>query len=199
MSALKIGEIKPTTLFFDKNSFSWLFLIVFFESIILPIPPYPFYIQKILLTPCSKWRIAFICTALSVMGGCITYIMGFFFHDADFIAHLYQYPTLETIKIALQKWGHWMIIAKCIVPLPYKIMCFVAGIVKINWYTFIFASLIARGSRFYIITFVVNRYAHYLAPLAKKYRYFFHGLLMIGMGMIVFWAIYKGMITSQAR
>ena len=43
-------------------------------------------------------------------------------------------------------------------PLPYKVFTLSAGLFSVDLVTFIFASLVGRGIRFFVVSYVADRY-----------------------------------------
>ncbi|MFZ0125086.1 MAG: DedA family protein, partial [Xanthobacteraceae bacterium] len=59
---------------------------------------------------------------------------------------------------AYAKWGAWIILLKGLTPIPYKIVTITSGFAGYNIWLFIVFSVIARGIRFYLVAFLLNRY-----------------------------------------
>ncbi len=138
----------------QKPYANWVLGIVsFLESSISPFPPDPLMIPMILSAPQKAWRLAFLTTVTSVLGGTLGYAIGYFLFETigDWIVTTYG---LEQAFIKLQDlfntWGFWIILLKGLTPIPFKIVTITSGVTGLDFITFIGASILSRGLRFYI-------------------------------------------------
>ncbi|TMK12749.1 MAG: DedA family protein [Alphaproteobacteria bacterium] len=124
----------------DKPYATWLMgIISFVESSFFPIPPDTMLIPMSLARPDRAWFYATVCTLTSVAGGVLGYFIG---------AVLYDYA----------QWGGWIILLKGLTPIPYKIVTIASGFAGYNLCLFVVLSIVARGMRFYLEAFLLNRY-----------------------------------------
>lgn len=54
-------------------------------------------------------------------------------------------------------------------PIPYKLITIAAGVFKINFIAFVFASIIGRGMRFFLVAFLVFRLGRRYKDSIEKY------------------------------
>jgi len=129
--------------------------VSFAESSFFPIPPDPMLIPMCLARPERAFWYATICTVASVLGGLLGYAIGYLLFDTvgRFLIDLYGYGAqLDRFKETYDEWGHWIIlIAGGATPIPYKVVTIASGFVSYNLFLFFVLSLIARGSRFYLV------------------------------------------------
>lgn len=129
--------------------------VSFAESSFFPIPPDAMLIPMCLARPRRAFWYATICTVASVLGGLLGYAIGYLLFDTvgRFLIELYGYgDQLERFKHAYDEWGHWIIlIAGGATPIPYKVVTIASGFVSYNLLVFFVLSVIARGSRFYLV------------------------------------------------
>ena len=73
----------------------WLALVSFAESSFFPIPPDALLVPMVLARPDRAWRLAFVCTAASVAGGALGYLIGYALFDvlAAPILRAYHYEA----------------------------------------------------------------------------------------------------------
>lgn len=162
-------------------------IIVFFESWIFPVPMPFFYIPELLRYPKNIWKLASVCTCVSVIGGSAGYGLGYFF-DQTFgtwlVKHFACHESFQILKNAIKVWGGAIIIANAFTPVPYKLVCLVGGMVHLNFGIFIISSVIARFIRFFSLAFLAKRYGtnakQFLENKYKKWLYLFWALLIIG-------------------
>jgi membrane protein YqaA with SNARE-associated domain len=140
----------------------WLMgLISFAESSFFPIPPDTMLIPMSLAHPKRAWTFATWCTLASVAGGVLGYAIGALLYDTvgHWLISLYGYgDKVEAFREAYAKWGTWIILLKGLTPIPYKIVTITSGFAGYNIWLFIVFSVIARGIRFYLLAFLLNRY-----------------------------------------
>lgn len=106
-----------------------------------------------LANPEKAWRFALLTTVTSVIGGLFGYLIGAFAFD------LIE-PTLKTSRYwgsfqTAQSWfkdyGFWAIFVAGFSPIPYKVFTIAAGALSMAVLPFTLASIIGRGSRFFMV------------------------------------------------
>jgi membrane protein YqaA with SNARE-associated domain len=140
----------------------WLMgFISFVESSFFPIPPDTMLIPMSLARPDRAWRYAHVCTLTSVAGGILGYYIGSALYDSVglWLIQLYGYgDRVEAFREAYARWGGWIILIKGVTPIPYKIVTIASGFAGYNFLMFVALSFVARGMRFYLLAFLLNRY-----------------------------------------
>ena len=158
-----------------KNSKKILGFISFIESFIFPIPP------DVLIIPMTianreKWiKIAIIATTGSVLGACLGYFIGYvFFNEIGVrIFELYGVDNTSFFKDKISSdggvlaWATLLAVAG-FTPIPFKLLTITSGFVQFNIIYFIIVSLVTRGSRFFIITFLVGNFGPAMQKVIKK-------------------------------
>jgi membrane protein YqaA with SNARE-associated domain len=145
----------------SPNAGWWLALIAFAEASFFPIPPDVMLIPMALAKPRSAWRFAAICTAASVAGGALGYLIGFAVFDqiARPILNVYGYgAAYAAFQAKFQEYGLWIILVKGLTPIPYKIVTIAAGAAKFDFGLFMMASVLTRGTRFFLVATLLHFY-----------------------------------------
>ncbi len=146
----------------DKPHALWLMgLVSFAESSVFPVPPDTMLIPMSLARPQRAWFYATLCTLTSVAGGVLGYVIGAYLYDTigHWLIQLYGYgDKVEAFREAYSRWGTVIILIKGVTPIPYKIVTITSGFAGYNLALFIVFSFIARGLRFYLTAFLLNRY-----------------------------------------
>jgi membrane protein YqaA with SNARE-associated domain len=146
----------------DKPHATWLMgLISFTESSFFPIPPDTMLIPMSLARPDKAWFYATTCTLTSVAGGVLGYFIGAVLYDSIglWLIQLYGYgDKVESFRESYATWGGWIILLKGVTPIPYKIVTIASGFAGYNLFMFVVLSVVARGMRFYLVAFLLNRY-----------------------------------------
>jgi membrane protein YqaA with SNARE-associated domain len=146
----------------DKPYATWLMgFVSFVESSFFPIPPDVMLIPMSLARPDRAWFYATVCTITSVAGGVLGYLIGAWLYDSVgiWVMHLYGLDKkVEGFRESYAYWGTWVILIKGVTPIPYKLVTIVSGFAGYNLLMFILLSIVARGMRFYLLAFLLNRY-----------------------------------------
>ena len=158
-----------------KSSSFFLGLVSFIESFIFPIPP-DVLIIPMTIAKKQKWiKIALIATIGSVLGACLGYFIGYvFFNEIGIkIFELYGVDNTSFLKDKISSEGGviaWMTILAIagFSPIPFKLLTITSGFVHFNLLYFIIVSLITRGSRFFIIAFLIGNFGSAMKKIIEK-------------------------------
>lgn len=132
----------------------FLAFISFIESSIFPIPPDALLIPMVLGARQKAWLYAGVCTVASVLGGLAGYLIGAFLFDVvgepvlAFYGYTQEFAEFEGIY---QQWGMWIVFLAGFTPFPYKVVTIASGLAGLDLVTFMLASLVSRGARFYLV------------------------------------------------
>jgi membrane protein YqaA with SNARE-associated domain len=144
-----------------KYSNYFLAIVSFLESSFFPIPPDVMIAPMVMAKKNRFMKIFFIATIFSVLGGIVGYILGAYFFDlALHIVKLYDYDDIVVdLKFALSQgegFYAWLAILFLagFTPLPYKVFTIVSGLISFNFPIFVLISLISRGLRFFIVSYL---------------------------------------------
>jgi membrane protein YqaA with SNARE-associated domain len=142
--------------------------VSFAESSFFPIPPDPLYIAMLLARREKTWQLAAICTVASVVGGWLGYGIGYGLYETlgEFIIQTYGLKgAFDRFQNSFNEWGFWIVALKGLTPIPYKVVTIACGVTGLDFYTFTFASIIARGFRFFTLALLF----WYCGPSIKEY------------------------------
>ena len=132
----------------------WLAAVAFAEASFFPIPPDVLLIPMVLARPRRAWALAMVCTAASVAGGALGYLIGYALFDqvARGLIEFYGYgPRFAAFQALYAQYGLWVILIKGLTPIPYKIVTIACGAAKFDFALFMAASLVTRGARFFLV------------------------------------------------
>jgi membrane protein YqaA with SNARE-associated domain len=166
----------------------WLMgLVSFAESSVFPVPPDTMLIPMSLARPEKAWSYATLCTLTSVAGGVLGYVIGAYLYDTvgHWLIALYGYgDKVEAFREAYARWGTAIILIKGVTPIPYKIVTITSGFAGYNIWLFIVCSFVARGMRFYLTAFLLNRYGAQARKIIEERLGFWFtvslGVLLVG-------------------
>lgn len=158
-----------------------LFTVSFVESSFFPIPADPLLIALILGLRQRAFYYAFICTAGSVFGGIFGYFVGSFLwwtetmEFSSIAAFFFTYipgfteQLFYNIQAQYESYNFIVIFTAAFTPIPYKVFSISAGAFDINFFTFVVASILGRGLRFYGITVVLWYFGRPVKKIIDKY------------------------------
>ena len=149
----------------------WLGLISFAEASFFPLPPDALLIPMVLARPRRAWALAAICTAGSVAGGCLGYLIGAELFDrvARPILRIYHAEAaLGNFQALYARWGLWVILIKGLTPIPYKLVTIASGAAHFNFGVFVAASAATRGTRFFLEAALLRHYGEPMRVFVEK-------------------------------
>ncbi|WP_184718268.1 YqaA family protein [Caulobacter sp.] len=157
-----------------------LFAVSFAESSFFPVPPDVMLAPMCLAKPEKAWRYAFICTIASVLGGALGYAIGFFLQDFGMwmMAATGHAGGLAEFQCWYGKYGVWVILAKGLTPIPYKLVTIASGLAAFAFPMFIIASVITRGARFFLVAYIIKKFGPTLLPIVERRLALFAGLFI---------------------
>jgi len=141
---------------------TWIMgFVSFVESSFFPIPPDAMMIPMSLARPDRAYFYATVCMVTSVAGGVLGYAIGYFLYETLglWLMHLYGLDTkVEGFRQSYVEWGTWIILIKGVTPIPYKFVTIASGFAEYPFIPFVLLSFVARGMRFFLFAFLLNRY-----------------------------------------
>jgi|TARA_Y100000389_G_scaffold2953_1_gene2889 membrane protein YqaA with SNARE-associated domain len=159
-----------------KNANYFLAIVSFLESSFFPIPPDVMIAPMAIAKKNDFIKIFLIATIFSVLGGMLGYMLGAYFFDfAMSIVEFYNYQEkMQSLKDAIiQGDGFYTWLAILFLagftPLPYKVFTIVSGLISFNFLIFILISLISRGLRFFIVSYLSYKFGDVFTIFINKY------------------------------
>ncbi len=179
-----------------KSSKYYLAIVSFIESSFFPIPPDVMVIPMVISKKNDFIKIFLITTIFSVMGGMLGYLIGaFFFEFGTYIMSFYGYEQkLSKIKESLVNsngfytWLGVLFLAG-FTPLPYKVFTIASGLIGFNFFIFVLISLISRGLRFFIVSYLSYKFGDLFNQYMDKYgsKWFtIIGILIVIISLIIY-------------
>ena len=138
--------------------------VSFAESVFFPIAVDVMLVPMCVARPRRTWRFATLTLVFSVAGGLAGLMLGYLAIDAvlPWIEELGWGEEYYIVQDWYQRWGYWALVIAAFTPLPYKIFAISAGGLNMDAGTFLAASFVGRGMRF----FLVAALAAWLGPKA---------------------------------
>ena len=149
-----------------------LFILSFCESSFFPIPPDVLLIALAVAVPSRALKYALICSAGSILGGCFGYLIGWQFMAGigDRIIAFYGLSEkYQYIQNLYMKYDAWAIAIAGFTPIPYKVFTISAGAFEINFSVFVFASLVSRSARFFLVGGLIRIFGAQIQSFIDRY------------------------------
>ena len=179
-----------------KSSNYYLGLVSFIESSFFPIPPDVMVVPMVISKKDDFIKIFLITTIFSVLGGILGYLIGAFFFDIGmqvmtFYGYEDRFISLKNNLINSEGFYAWLSILFLagFTPLPYKVFTIASGLIGFNILVFIVISLISRGLRFFIVSYLSYKFGNLFTKFMEKYgsKWFtVIGILIVIIGIIIY-------------
>ena len=179
-----------------KSSKYYLAIVSFVESSFFPIPPDVMVIPMVISKKNDFIKIFLITTIFSVLGGMLGYLIGaFFFEFGAHIMSFYGYEDkLSKIKenlVNTDGFYAWLgvLFLAGFTPLPYKVFTIASGLIGFNFLIFVLISLISRGLRFFIVSYLSYKFGDLFNEYMDKHgsKWFtIIGILIVIISLIIY-------------
>ncbi|MBA2653844.1 MAG: DedA family protein [Gammaproteobacteria bacterium] len=132
----------------------YLAFLSFSEASFFPIPPDFMLAPMSISKPQRAWWYATVTTLSSVLGGIFGYLLGLFFISLiePYLVKLGYEVVFHKVQHWFLTWGFWALFFVGFTPIPYKVFTIASGAVGMPMLPFILASMVGRGSRFYLVS-----------------------------------------------
>lgn len=137
-----------------------LAVVSFAESSFFPIPPDVMLAPMVLARPQRAYLYALICTAASVVGGLLGYAIGVWLAPVghQILAFFGHAQGEAEFHDWFARYGLWIILVKGLTPIPYKLVTITAGLARFDLLTFVWASILTRGARFFLTAALLKNF-----------------------------------------
>ena len=179
-----------------KSSKYYLAVISFIESSFFPIPPDVMVVPMVISKKDNFFKIFLIATIFSVLGGVLGYLIGAFFFDIGmqvmtFYGYENKLSSLKSNLINSEGFYAWLsvLFLAGFTPLPYKIFTIASGLIGFNILVFILISLISRGLRFFIVSYLSYKFGNLFSQFMEKHgsKWFtIIGIIIVIVGIIIY-------------
>jgi membrane protein YqaA with SNARE-associated domain len=148
------------------NAVLWLALTAFCEGIFFPIPPDLMLMPMVLANRRRSWLYAGVCLAASVAGGSIGYLVGYFVEPVGraILALTGSAGGLDSFRRLYAQFGLLLIA----LPIPYKLIAIASGFARFSYPTFLIASILIRGARFFLVAGLLRYFGEPIRAFVEK-------------------------------
>lgn len=167
--------------------------VSFAESSFFPIPPDVMLAPMVLARPNRAFVYAAWCMAASVLGGLLGYAIGYYLEPLGlWLLSLMGHPEGQAaFEEWFAKWGLWVILIKGLTPIPYKLVTIAAGLAHFDLFTFVWASILTRGGRFFLTATLLKYFGPAIREEVERrmtlYTIIGLGVLVVG---VVVWKVF---------
>lgn len=172
-----------------------LFGISAAESFIFPLPPDILLIPLALGQPRKAFRFALLCTAGSVFGGMIGYLIGSALFQSVGRPLLELYGFEDAYRELGERYARHIVLTLGTAGftfIPYKLFTIAAGGFGISFPLFVMISAVSRGARFFLVAGLIRHFGHQIRPFIERYfnllTLLLALLLVAGVLILSFWA-----------
>ena len=179
-----------------KSSKYYLAIVSFIESSFFPIPPDVMVIPMVISKKKDFIKIFILTTVFSVLGGMLGYLIGALFLDfgtqiMSFYGYEDKFSNLKNSLIKTDGFYTWLSILFLagFTPLPYKIFTIASGLIGFNFYIFVIISLLSRGLRFFIISYLSYKFGDLFTKFMDQHgsKWFtIVGILIVMIGLFIY-------------
>lgn len=150
----------------------WILAVVSFtESSFFLIPPDVLLIPMVLAMRTQWFKIAFVCTISSVLGGLFGYFIGATLFEELGRPILEMYNAAEVFAAATEAYnkdGALIVFTAGFSPIPYKIVTIASGVAAMDPVTFTLASIVGRGARFFLVAILLWKFGKPIQAFIEK-------------------------------
>ena len=160
----------------SKNALRVLMFVSFIESSFFPLPPDPVLAVVVAKNRDQAMYYAIMCTIASVLGGFLGYFIGYEFFQTlgVYILNWFNITPEKFDELVLQMgrdtWAFWLICAKGLTPIPFKVVTIASGFAKVNLLVFFVASIITRTTRFIVLSWICKKYGNQVLEFIEKHK-----------------------------
>ena len=179
-----------------RKSKSILGFISFIESFVFPIPPDVLIIPMTIARRQEWIKIAIVATVGSVLGACLGYFIGYvFFNEIGLkIFEIYGVDDASFLKDKVSSEGGviaWITLLAIagFSPVPFKLLTITSGFIHFNLFYFIIICILTRGSRFFLIAFLIGNFGSTMKKIIEKKLLkfsLFLSIILIGFAFFIY-------------
>jgi membrane protein YqaA with SNARE-associated domain len=156
-----------------KSAEWWLGIISFVESSVFLVPAEALMVPMGLARPERAYRYALIATVGSVLGGIAGWLLGYYAYELIARPVLAFYGSLDKFEVLRSSSSKdailLMLITSGVAHLPpMKVVTILSGAAAVNGWLFVASAIVARGSKFFVIAWLLRRYGEPIRHFIEK-------------------------------
>ncbi|MDD5228664.1 MAG: VTT domain-containing protein [Methylococcales bacterium] len=149
----------------------YLGFVSFADSSFFPLTPLVMLAPMVLAQRDKAFQFALLTTLMSALGGIFGYGIGYFLFEmiSPWLQTTHYWNDYLAAKTEVDKWGIWAVLIGGFLPIPYKVFTITAGSLNVALLPFVLVSTIGRGSRFFLIAFLLKSSSKKLETKLRDY------------------------------
>lgn len=174
-----------------RHAARYLAVVSFVDASVFPISPYFMLAPMSLAKPNKAMQYAFIATMSSVIGGILGYLLGYLVFNPLILPIINFMGYTEQFGLIAQRFQEnefWTTLAAGFMPIPYKLVAISAGLMHASMLTFLFASILSRGLKFFLLSWMIKvggpKMEHLIRSSIEKF-----GLMLVALLLSVVLAL----------
>ncbi|MGF1466034.1 MAG: YqaA family protein [Sandaracinaceae bacterium] len=176
-------------------------VLSFIEASFFPIPPDILLLPMALARPRRAWLYAGVCTAASVLGAVLGWVIGVYLWRSlgvpegcpEFgggavlfrIIPSFSCDSFAWVQAGYQQNAFQTVFISAFTPIPFKVFTIAAGVFHIGIPTLVVASAIGRGARFFLVAGLVAFFGPSVREfIEKRFEILTVGLAVVALGIL---------------
>jgi membrane protein YqaA with SNARE-associated domain len=126
----------------------------------------------VLAARARAWRIALVATVASVLGGGLGYLIGAALFETlgrPLLEFYGQIGKFDEFRQIYEEWGAWIVAGAGFTPFPYKVVTIASGVAGLDPVTFMAASAVSRGARFFLVAALLWKFGPAIREFIERY------------------------------
>ncbi len=155
------------------------------ESSFFPVPPDVLLIALAIAIPRRALHYALVCTIASVAGGVLGYAIGHYGYELigqRIVAFYHGEAVMAQVRVWYDTYGFFGVLIAAVTPIPYKVFTIASGVFDFAFGTFMVASVLGRGLRFFAVAGLIYAFG---APIKSFIDRYFNLLAVIFIILLV--------------
>lgn len=157
-----------------------VFVFLFLDASIFPFPTTFLFITVSLIYPMRSYYNALVAVTGMALGSIVGYSIGHFLwllpdgNFTPFAQYLFNHIpsfTIENYQNAQSlyiKWSYSILLFSTVIPLPYQLLSITAGAFEFNIFTFVLATFVFQGLRFFFLAWLIVKYGEEVTAIFQK-------------------------------
>ena len=149
-----------------------LFFLALAEASFFPVPPDVLLITLGVAKPKKSFIFATICTAGSMIGAVIGYLIGWqLWHLVEnfFFTWMFSHQQFQYVSNLYNANAFLSILTAAFTPIPFKVFTITAGVFQINFGVFLLAALVGRSMRFFLVSALFWKFGAPIKDFIDRY------------------------------
>jgi membrane protein YqaA with SNARE-associated domain len=154
----------------SRHATAALAVVSFAESSFFPVPPDVMLAPMVFAKPQKAYQYAAVCTVASVLGAMLGYAIGYYLTPiGELILRITGHADgMDVMKAWYDKYGVWVILAKGLTPIPFKLVTIASGVLHYAFGPFLIACTVTRGARFFVVAALIKKFGPQIQPVIEK-------------------------------